>query len=301
MMRLQYHKGQNFGDQLNPLIFNFFLPGYFSEDADSPTVLGIGSILGFSEKFPGKKIVLSSGFGDGAESTYGELPKNLDDFDFISVRGPLTAERLGLRSDQWVTDGAILLAAMELNIPEREKKISFMPHLGSEAFYDHQRICDLLNWQYISASEPVDVVLEKIANSSLIITEAMHGAIVADTLRVPWIPYVGFKTVNAFKWQDWCLSMQLSYNPIQLKPYFSDEKVEELVKTKLNRVFLRFLTKPVSRLLKLRMKLVWNKNLLKLKRCAVMENSTLSKDEVFQDRLKKMQGKVEEFKMKYPL
>lgn len=301
MMRLQYHKGKNFGDQLNPMIFNFFLPGYFSDEVESPTVLGIGSILGFSEKFPGKKIVLSSGFGDGAQSTYGALPKRTDDFDFISVRGPLTAKLLGLGKDQWVTDGAILLAAMNLDLPRRVKKISFMPHLGSEAFYDHRKICEALDWQFISPSESIEIVLEKIANSSMLITEAMHGAIVADTLRVPWVPYVGFKTINAFKWQDWCLSMQLQYNPVQLTPFFSDEKVEELVQSRMNGAILKLFAVPISGLVKWWMKLVWKKNISKLKRYGTLENTMMSDENVFQDRLKRMLEKVDEFKLKYPL
>lgn len=301
MMRLQYHRGKNFGDQLNPMIFNFFLPGYFSNDDGTPVVLGIGSILGFSEKYSGKKIVLSSGFGDGAESTYGRLPKQLDDFDFISVRGPLTAKLLGLGDEKWVTDGAILLAAMNLKFPKRVQQISFMPHLGSESFYDHERICKALDWQFISPSEPIENVLEKIANSSLVITEAMHGAIVADTLRVPWIPYVGFKTVNAFKWQDWCLSMNLEYKPIQLKPFFSDQKVTELIQTKLNGSFLKVLTLPISGLVRLRMKFIWKENLSTLKRYGTLKHSVLSDESTFQDRLRRMLEKVNEFKLKYPL
>lgn len=301
MMRLQYHKGKNFGDQLNPMIFNFFLPGYFSDNAESPTVLGIGSILGFSEKFPGKKIVLSSGFGDGALSTYGTLPKRMEDFDFISVRGPLTAKLLGLREDQWVTDGAILLAAMELNFPQRKKQISFMPHLGSESFYNHKKICEALNWQYISPSEPVDVVLEKMANSSFVITEAMHGAIVADTLRVPWIPYVGFKTINSFKWRDWCASMEIDYAPNYLTPYFSNEKIEELVRLKSGSNRLRFLSPIVVSIMSMWMKWVWKKNIAKLKKIGVRENTILSKDEVFKNRLERMLEKMNEFKLKYPL
>jgi succinoglycan biosynthesis protein ExoV len=301
MMRLQYHQGKNFGDQLNPLIFNYFFPGYFSEDSEGPTVLGIGSILGFSQKYAGKKIVFSSGFGDGASSTYGSLPKDLSAFDFISVRGPLTAQLLGLSDEQWVTDGAILLAGMNLKFPERKKVISFMPHLGSEAFYDHEIICKEMNWQFISASESVDVVLEKIANSSLVITEAMHGAIVADTLRVPWIPYVGFKTINSFKWQDWCGSMEMEYRPVHLTPYFSKSKVDELVRLRYGNGMFKFFAPVITILMGWWMKRVMSKNLKKLKRLEIGNDSFLSKDDVFANRLKRMLGKVEEFKNKYPI
>ncbi len=36
----------------------------------------------------------------------------------------------------------------------------------------------------------------------------MHGAIVADAYRIPWIG-VDMYGVNKFKWQDWMLSLEL--------------------------------------------------------------------------------------------
>src|SRR3569623_1144475 len=49
-------------------------------------------------------------------------------------------------------------------------------------------------------------------------TEAIHGAIVADTLRVPWIPVACSPEVAPFKWIDWTQSLGLDYRPIRLPP-----------------------------------------------------------------------------------
>jgi succinoglycan biosynthesis protein ExoV len=49
-----------------------------------------------------------------------------------------------------------------------------------------------------------------------VLTEAMHGAIVADTLRVPFVPLVSSREISSFKWMDWTLSMDLPYRPIRL-------------------------------------------------------------------------------------
>jgi succinoglycan biosynthesis protein ExoV len=44
----------------------------------------------------------------------------------------------------------------------------------------------------------------------------MHGAILADTLRVPWIPVITSPIINVFKWRDWTMSLGLDYRRILL-------------------------------------------------------------------------------------
>jgi succinoglycan biosynthesis protein ExoV len=44
----------------------------------------------------------------------------------------------------------------------------------------------------------------------------MHAAIVADAMRVPWIPLVTSPQVNTFKWLDWTRSMKVQYAPVTL-------------------------------------------------------------------------------------
>jgi len=54
--------------------------------------------------------------------------------------------------------------------------------------------------------------------TGVLIAEAMHGAIVADALRVPWIPVRSSDSVLAFKWRDWCASLNLTYSPHAIIP-----------------------------------------------------------------------------------
>jgi succinoglycan biosynthesis protein ExoV len=64
--------------------------------------------------------------------------------------------------------------------------------------------------RYIDPLAPVPKVCAQLAGSSVVIAEAMHGAIVADAFRVPWIPAATSGRFNRFKWQDWALSLGMS-------------------------------------------------------------------------------------------
>ena len=44
----------------------------------------------------------------------------------------------------------------------------------------------------------------------------MHAAIVADTLRVPWVPLMTSSDINSFKWLDWTQSMRVPYQPVRI-------------------------------------------------------------------------------------
>jgi succinoglycan biosynthesis protein ExoV len=243
-MKLLYHTGKNFGDALNPYIFNHYLGGLI-DDNDDVVLLGIGSILGLRKlKEHQKCIVFSSGFAEGMPSTYGTKPDINSQYEVICVRGPLTAKSLGIDEHKAVADGAILLADIPLFNAKEEKKFacSFMPHIGSEKFYNYKDLCVANGIHYISPQDDVEQVVKQIKQSECIITEAMHGAIVADTFRVPWCPVKFYDTINEFKWHDWMLSLNIKPVPfIYIKGLFNHNIFREIFKNKFKNRFLNLL------------------------------------------------------------
>lgn len=205
----------NFGDDLNAVIWNTVLPERLWQAPDV-VVVGIGSILNEATlgKYTGsgkRLIVIGSG------TSYGQPPRNLADMHVLAVRGPHTAAVIG-QPQAAVTDSAILLAAVQAQQPARPRhapkdRVLFMPHhrtLFSTPWADIAAACGMT---YVSPQQPVEQVLEHYAHARLVVTEAMHGAIVADTLRIPWIPVAISPAVEEFKWRDWTSSMQLPFQP----------------------------------------------------------------------------------------
>lgn len=226
-MEVVYHRDPNlnFGDDLNEVLWRHVLPQKVLA-SEKLVLIGIGSIL--NEEHVGRYahdkrqvVVLGSG------TAYGEPPRDVSRWLIKAVRGPLTAGLLG-RPETSVTDGAALLAAApQLIGPARERsKILFVPHHRSLNASRWEEIARASGLDYLSPQTTVADVLAKFAEARLVVTEAMHGAIVADTLRIPWIPAVASPAIDEFKWRDWTRSLELPFRPLPLSASSSRELVQ---------------------------------------------------------------------------
>lgn len=207
-MRLYYFESQsgNFGDDLNPWLWNQLIPELLDVQDDTLFV-GIGTLLNHRIPTGFKKVVFGSGAG------YGDRPLIDDSWNFQCVRGPLTAKALGLDPSLAVTDSAALVSTLPLPKPSRDSGIAFMPHVSSAINADWEQICKIVDIRYIDPRWNVDRILQEISCTEILVTEAMHGAIIADTLRVPWVPVVCYDYILEFKWLDWSASLGLDYSP----------------------------------------------------------------------------------------
>ncbi len=215
-MNLVYFKDRrgNFGDDLNPHVWRALLPDRVTE-ADF-TLVGIGSILNaktFETIDRARPLVI---LGSGA--SYGPPPEIEPHWQLLALRGPLTARLLG-REEAAITDGAILLAACPGLAPVSRPRsgVVFMPHAMSAS--PHWQVAAAqAGMDYVDPSWPVLDVLERIGRARLVVTEAMHGAIVADALRIPWVPVRLSPRFDTFKWLDWTLSMGVPLAPVDVPP-----------------------------------------------------------------------------------
>jgi succinoglycan biosynthesis protein ExoV len=128
------------------------------------------------------------------------------------------ARALGLPDSLGIGDAAILLRAQHDQFPRRPRYIGFMPHWESLPRGNWRRACALAGIRLIDPTAPVASVLAEILGCKVLIAEAMHGAIVADTLRVPWVPVLPINHAHRDKWFDWADALRLDLKQHRLWP-----------------------------------------------------------------------------------
>lgn len=215
-MKLVFFRGTvpNFGDELNLHVWPSLLPKGFLDDDDSELFVGIGSIIGTQMAPKARKFVMGSGYAG-----YMGLPDVHDgSWDIRFVRGPQTASKLGISPELAICDSAVLLRAMTLPAPAKNVGIAFMPHYESLERGNWAEACRLAGITLIDATDPVDKVLSQLKGARLLITEAMHGAIVADALRTPWIAAQPIYGGHHMKWLDWAGALDIDLRMNLLKP-----------------------------------------------------------------------------------
>lgn len=234
----------NFGDQLNLWLWPRVIPELQNTHTNG-IFLGIGTILTNDIPVSPRYFICGSG-------TWGHTPRlRLTDRHAVYfVRGPLTADRLGLDRTIGITDPAALLRAVYSADQTRRSGIALMPHYATEQAGLWSAVAEDLGFRYIDATAPCSVVLQQISQSELLITDAMHGAIAADALRVPWIPFEAYRRKRQFKWHDWCESLGMTFDPIVLPRLWRPKGAKGLLAGMRWRIKKLYIVKALRRLVK---------------------------------------------------
>ena len=213
-MKMYFYRGRrpNFGDELNGWLWPPLLPGFFDDD-ERELFIGIGSTLYDFLPRESRKIVFGAGYGG-----YTAVPAIDETWRFYFVRGPLTAAALGLDANLGVGDAAILVRSRLARPARKAHRISFMPHWESAADGQWAEASRAAGLHYIDPCDTVENVVTQIQESEVLVAEAMHGAIVADALRVPWIPVRPIQPPNRAKWHDWASALDVTLRWAHVSP-----------------------------------------------------------------------------------
>lgn len=194
---------RNFGDELNTLLWPALLPDFFDTDP-SVRFLGIGSVLDSRHGPDGTKLVAGAGYGGY------EPPVRLDRSWVIHwVRGPRTARALGLEDERGLGDPASLIPMITPPAEGERDGIGFMPHFESLTRGHWRQAAEAAGLTLIDPRDDAHAILAAIGRCRVLISEAMHGVIVADALRVPWIAARPLAAEHRPKWFDWADSLDV--------------------------------------------------------------------------------------------
>ncbi|GHU08813.1 succinoglycan biosynthesis protein exov [Betaproteobacteria bacterium] len=178
--------------------------------------MGIGTLINHRLPAAFVKHIFGSGVG------YGTLPAVDERFIIHALRGPLSANALKVSPTLAITDAAVLVRLFSPLRPPSHIRCGFIPHNDSLENFDWSRVCELAGIRFISCQWEVDRVLQAMGACEVLLCEAMHGAIIADTLRIPWIPISLYDDVLTFKWEDWLASLNMHYQPHRIQALYSD-------------------------------------------------------------------------------
>lgn len=296
-MKIVQFRGEypNFGDELNEWLWPQLLPDFFDENART-LFIGIGSTIGDAHDLAAKKIV----FGAGFVPSYHPMPDVHDgNWKIYFVRGARTAARLKLAPELAISDAGILLRK-RVDLSRRTNEVvSFMPHWESMMRGNWERVCALAGIQLIDPRSPVETVITQLLRSKLVIAEAMHGAIIADAFRIPFVPVLPLNHVHRDKWFDWAESLNIELHPQRLWPSTLTEcgrgTLQDAVTSYRSRLKRRVQTSALAPWLDARLAELAAYRLTRLAQC----EPSLSSEQALMGALARMEEKLVELQRDY--
>ncbi len=210
MQLISYHgRTLNFGDDLNGCLWPALAPDLFDADGKDG-FLGIGTVIGMPVSGVRTLHAFGSGIGNNRlEQWRGQTVR------YWCVRGPISARLLGIAPDLAITDGAVLTPTVD-GFP------TAATGGGGTVIVPHWETLDHPGWPAVAAATGFELidpradprhVVARIARADLVLAEAMHGAIIADTYGIPWIAFATSKNFGSTKWVDWAMSLGLTLIP----------------------------------------------------------------------------------------
>ncbi len=216
-MKIHVHTCQrkNIGDEFNLWFWEEMLGrDLITLMPDDQLLVGIGTVL--NSKLPTASIlhILGSGVGYGQSNEL--ITKN---WKIHFVRGYLSARALKIDKQYAISDPGILISQLRPQACGKTIPISFMPHIGIDSVR-YRSFIESMGWNYISPSDEENHILQQIAASEKLITSAMHGAIIADSYRTPWLPIITSNEILPFKWHDWFSSLSIDTQLTKVPAYW---------------------------------------------------------------------------------
>jgi pyruvyltransferase len=205
-----WHVGRpNFGDDLTPDLFQRLtgVPVRFEPKRSAPHVLGMGSIL---SKATAASIICGSGLIEPARTL---VPARA-----IAVRGALSLQALAAPTDAVLLgDPAVLVSEVATPPAQKRHRFGFVPHVRS---VDRWQAWNVKGHKLIDPAAPAWDVVDDIASCEIVVSQSLHGIIVADAMGVPnvWVAPSKDMRGGRFKFDDYFTTIDAPKDPVPENP-----------------------------------------------------------------------------------
>lgn len=204
---MHWHVGTpNFGDDINPDFYEA-LSGCrirLTRDREAPHFLGMGSILETAR--PGSVVLGSGLLRPDQRPAAGRV---------VALRGRLSAHAMGLDGEVMLGDPMVLLD--RIMQPEGGDAIGLVPHARS---LPHMRRQIPAGLRLVDVSLPPWQVIRQIGQCRAILSQSLHGLIVADAFRIPnlWLAPSAAMAGGRFKFDDYFSTLDHVKTPHEITP-----------------------------------------------------------------------------------
>ncbi|RWO92563.1 polysaccharide pyruvyl transferase family protein [Mesorhizobium sp.] len=204
---------ENYGDNLMaallPALFNL-QPEFVGQDRAE--LISTGSVIdSYHRRHPkGVKLIKRRPWrtlhvwGSGFMSSTGrpDWPQTLA---FHAVRGPLSAEKLG-QPGLATGDPALLLPRIWPKPATTGRAVAIVPHFTANRHFRAKYASSLpRHWKIVDLLDDPQKITRAIAESDMVISNSLHGLIVADAYGIPSVRIEGDSRIkgDGFKYRDY--------------------------------------------------------------------------------------------------
>ena len=212
-IKIFYGTDYNIGDVISPVILEYFTEykSLLATSTEKGKLLMVGSFLELVKNY-------DTVLGIGLNKPDFRL-KARKGTNFISVRGPLTRERIeNVDVSESYGDPTLLLPLIYFPKIEKTKKVGIIPHYIDKPLFEGKEYIDIeQNWK---------TFVDEILACDEIISSTLHGIVIAEAYGIPvqWAVYSDNIEGGEFKYQDYFLGT----NRIVQKPFTTLEKIPNL-------------------------------------------------------------------------
>ena len=214
-----YGKHVNFGDQLTPLILDYYgfttvyahyKPKY--RFAGKAEIISVGTFLqNTPSDFDG--IIIGTGNDD--------IQKTFQLADILSVRGKITQHNLGLENREIALgDPGLLVSYLYPQIKQKKYKLGIIPHFFDKVDCKFNKYLNRFQQdvQIIDVQRHPEEVIDDIKQCENIISSSLHGLVVADSFNIPNIMFINNFTMpeRGVKYKDYYSAFGICESYIEL-------------------------------------------------------------------------------------